>query len=122
MAATYSAIPDALDGAWLSIDTQANQGSGKYAHEPDTTVTPNPAVPTNTNPLPADIPNAAPVSTELYYSDNSWGPWPTFSQTEPWKRGPIDIVEGPPSADPDGYAFGYDRRTNQDVNLNEYAG
>lgn len=128
MTAVTSAVPKALDGSWLQLDSAANAGSGTGPYEPDDSGPPAPQVPEPDTGLPLEVPDVAPDATGWLHEPPHWRwNWPTFTQGQ-WTKGPVvRPVDGDPG-EPDPYearntlGFGYDGRTNQYLNLNEYAG
>jgi hypothetical protein len=99
-----SAVQPALSSDWLTVDSQANQGSGRTPQTNTGATIPNPSVPTADHAIQPDSPDIAPVSDEFLYSPSNWsGAWPSFTQGQ-WVKGPAQTPCGDVHGEPDPYA------------------
>lgn len=117
------AVQPALSNDWLTIDSDANTGSGRTPQVNPGGDVPNPTVPTPDHAIAPDSPDFAPASDEFLYSPGHWaGAWPTFTQGE-WTKGPVQTPQGNIHGEPDPYANNLAKKTGTvRVTQDSYAG
>lgn len=114
------ALQPALTSAWLTVDSAANQGTGRDPQVNPGADIPAPLVPTADPSVPVELPSVVSDATEPVYEGGTWEAdrW-GFTQGD-WRQGPADVPEDD-GGNP--YANVLARSVSSvQQSLNEYAG